>query len=108
MRKTLNIIFFLLLLMTSTITYAETKIVNKCDSRLTKDQCLKIIDSYCIDPKIKSVRGWKHVFKSEKWKKIFMLDKYTDAELICLEEYILLHAMNIKQYDTFIGVELSP
>lgn len=79
-----------------------------CFSKLSEDQCLKIIESYHIDPKIKSVRGWKHVFKSEKWKKIFLLNEYNEDEMFCLEKYILDNAMDINEYDKFLGVELEP
>lgn len=74
---------------------------------LTDEECLEIIKTYQIEPKIKSVRGWKNVFKSEKWRKIFKLDGYTIEELDCLEEYILANAMVVKKYNRFIGMELK-
>lgn len=74
---------------------------------LTDAECAEIIKTYKIDPKIKSVRGWKNVFSSDKWLKRFNLDKYNQAELDCIMEYILANAMDVKEYNQFIGMELK-
>ncbi len=74
---------------------------------LTDSECAEIIKTYKIDPKIKSVRGWKNVFSSDKWLKRFNLDGYNQAELDCIMTYILANAMDVKEYNQFIGMELK-
>lgn len=76
-------------------------------SKLSNDDCLRIIASYKIDPKIKSAKGWKRIFESDKWKKAFQLDQYTKEELDCLEEYIMANAMDVKSYNRYVGMELK-
>jgi|SaaInlStandDraft_4_1057021.scaffolds.fasta_scaffold66808_2 hypothetical protein len=86
----------------------EVVVVNdKVYDVLTDEECLEIISAYKINPKIKSARGWNRVFKSKKWKKIFLLDNYTAAEIDCLKHYIVANAMNVKKYDRFIGMEMG-
>lgn len=74
---------------------------------LTDEECAAIIKTYKIDPKIKSARGWKNVFSSEKWLKRFNLDKYNHEELVCIMEYILANAMDVKKYNQYIGMEMK-
>ena len=76
-------------------------------SKLTDEECKQIIAGYKIDPKIKSAKGWKRIFESDKWRKAFQLDQYTKEELECLEEYILANAMDVKSYNRYIGMELK-
>lgn len=75
--------------------------------KLSEEDCKHIIVSYKIDPKIKSAKGWKRIFESDKWRKAFQLDHYTEEELECLEAYILANAMDVKSYNRYIGMELK-
>lgn len=98
-----KIVLFVLLFMIVTITNAEPN--NQTIASV--DMCASVISTYPIDPKIKSEKGWRRIFGSEKWKKRFKLDAYDEEELECLEDYVVQNAMNIKQYDRFVGMELK-
>ncbi len=74
---------------------------------LTDAECKEIIKTYKIDPKIKSSRGWNHIFQSEKWLQRFDLDRYNDAELNCIKEYILANAMDVNKYNKYVGMEIK-
>lgn len=97
MRK---IIFMILLILNSSLFGVDNR-------PLTDEECAKIIKTYKIDPKIKSKRGWEHVFTSEKWSKIFNLDVYNRYELDCIKEYILSNAMMVKKHNNYLGMEIK-
>lgn len=75
--------------------------------KMTDYGCVTLIMEYPIDPKIKSTKGWRRVFESEKWKERFKLDKYEPKELECLKKYIMENTMDVRKYNRFVGMELE-
>lgn len=98
--KKIIISIFMIMFLFSTEGFSTQK-------ALTDEQCDKIIKAYKIDPEIKSKRGWLNVFKSDQWKKKFLLDGYTESELACIYDYILANAMVVKKYSNYVGVEMK-
>lgn len=96
----LHIIKIIIIILLSVTGQAKAQV-------LTDDECAQIIKTFKIDPKIKSSRGWKNVFKSEKWLKQFKLTEYTPEELECIKSYILANAMNVGSHKQYLGMEIK-
>lgn len=102
MKKNILILFFVFICL-----YNNSSFAAEYDLKLSLYKCDLIIKHYGIDPKIKSAKGWNRIFDNDKWKKTFQLDQYSEEELECLKRYILENAMDVKEYNRFIGMELK-